>query len=59
MHCQKCGAKIKEGSKFCPNCGTKIEGPDRKKKSKIMIVSLLAPLLALGGGATIVEENSS
>ena len=54
MHCQKCGAKIKEGSKFCPNCGTKIEGPDRKKKSKIMIVSLLALLLALGGGATIV-----
>ena len=24
LHCSKCGAVLAEGSKFCPNCGTKV-----------------------------------
>lgn len=35
MFCINCGKQINDGSKFCPECGAKIEdpiqtGPDRK-----------------------------
>ena len=25
MKCRECGAELGEGTKFCPNCGAKIE----------------------------------
>ena len=31
MVCPKCNAKIKDGSKFCPECGEKIEAPSTGK----------------------------
>ena len=32
MICKKCGKKIKEGSKWCPNCGERIETEQKKEK---------------------------
>ena len=32
--CNKCGAELKSGDKFCVNCGTKIE-PDKTFADKI------------------------
>lgn len=26
MFCENCGASLKDGAKFCPQCGAKIEG---------------------------------
>lgn len=34
MYCVSCGNKIKEGSKFCGECGTKIDSSDTKKSLK-------------------------
>lgn len=34
MFCKKCGSEIKEGSKFCPKCGTPTGGQASKGKEK-------------------------
>ena len=30
MYCVKCGKEVKEGTKFCTNCGAEMEGKDEK-----------------------------
>lgn len=34
MICKNCGAEIKEGSRFCENCGTPVEGAGQKRPVK-------------------------
>lgn len=29
MFCSKCGAEVKEGAKFCPNCGAAVSGEEK------------------------------
>ena len=35
MFCEKCGAKLKEGQKFCDNCGNKIGDKKTSKKEVV------------------------
>ena len=32
MFCRKCGAQLKDGAKFCPSCGTPVQGKPVKEK---------------------------
>ena len=34
MYCVKCGKEVKDGTKFCTNCGTEIEAKKEKKEEK-------------------------
>lgn len=34
MHCKNCGNQLKEGSKFCPQCGTTITAPEPVVRAK-------------------------
>ena len=45
MFCKKCGAKIKDGTKFCPKCGSPVS-PAAYKKSP--------PKWAIGAAAVVV-----
>lgn len=49
MKCKKCGTEF--DGKFCPNCGTPLEKPKKKKRffSKVLIV-----LVVLGGIGMVV-----
>ena len=33
MYCSKCGYKVPDGSKFCPNCGAKLVREERTSTS--------------------------
>jgi len=33
MYCTKCGAKIEEGTKFCPQCGAPVTGSEKKSET--------------------------
>lgn len=35
MNCPKCGAKVKDGASFCPNCGNKLSQPSNKTPFQI------------------------
>ena len=35
MFCHKCGSKIKDGTKFCPKCGTMLSNRGSKKKEML------------------------
>lgn len=35
MNCPKCGAKVKDGASFCPNCGNKLSQPSNKSPFQI------------------------
>lgn len=35
MKCPKCGANVKDGASFCPNCGTKLNQPSGKTPFQI------------------------
>lgn len=61
MYCQKCGAVLKEGAKFCDKCGTSIDGTDNfdistkgrkvvqksKKKKRGIIIAVCIILLLI------------
>ena len=59
MFCPKCGANLKDGSRFCSKCGCSIGGPGysmqpgtlpvppKKKKGKTGLIIFLAVLLVL------------
>ncbi len=51
MFCQKCGAEMPEGTKFCPSCGAPTGGaqtaqPEKKKKKRRPVLGAI--LLILG-----------
>lgn len=52
-HCEKCGTKLEDNSKFCPKCGTKVENEPKNKSSiefnyrNIAIILLLFIIAAL------------
>ena len=51
MICKKCGKKIKEGSKWCPNCGERIETEQpKKKKSSCLLYFLFAAAIIIYSG---------
>ncbi len=61
-HCQRCGAVLMEGAKFCSNCGggvTAYEPPRREKSVGKLIASIVAviALLAIISGITVTLEG--
>ena len=40
MYCVKCGKEVKEGTKFCTNCGAEIEAQKEEKKEELKDVKL-------------------
>lgn len=66
MYCRQCGNKLKDGIRFCPNCGSAVEDaekaveirtqtvvePAKQKKSKKGLVIGLVAILALVGAGT-------
>lgn len=68
MYCRQCGKELKEGIRFCPNCGSAVEEnkiektvensvqttpePVKQKKSKKGMVIGLVAILALVGAGT-------
>ena len=71
-HCQKCGAELSEGEKFCAACGTPVTEPviqykrKDKKSNRIRIlplvfggiILLVAMGLVVGGGALLWVNTS-
>lgn len=65
MHCTNCGSQLKEGSKFCPQCGTSITAaetvvraePSTKPRFRSRIVGLaFAGLVLVFGLTTFFRE---
>ena len=52
MNCPKCNAEIKEGAKFCVNCGAKVELPAEE-------VVVAAPSVEEAPAAPVVEEKTA
>ena len=42
MYCSKCGNEIKQGEKFCPNCGKAIKDNKNKEKKDITIKNIVS-----------------
>lgn len=68
MFCQKCGAEMPEGTKFCPSCGTPTSGtPQIEKKKKrhsvlgciVLVIGILLIVGALSGGGDGPKKVSS
>jgi predicted nucleic acid-binding Zn ribbon protein len=70
-HCQKCGAELSEGEKFCAACGAPVTEPiiqherkDRRSSRRILplvfgvIVLLVAVGLLIGGGLLLWANTS-
>lgn len=55
MFCKKCGAKIKDGTKFCPKCGSPVSQAANKKVSSKWAMGaaavVVAGILAVGTGS--------
>lgn len=55
MFCKKCGAKIKDGTKFCPKCGSPVSPAANKKVSSKWAMGaaavVVAAILAVGIGS--------
>ena len=58
MNCNKCGAKVEEGSKFCNSCGNPIDVSKKSNNKLIIIVVGIILLLAIGTTVAIVVHNS-
>lgn len=57
-YCDKCGAKNRDGARFCNNCGSSLEYKKHNKKIPIIIsILFLLLILVLGGGFFYVENN--
>lgn len=57
MKCQKCGEEIiLEGTKFCPNCGAKIEAPIKTPNVEKTFVGVRAICLNLGNRVTVTPS---
>ena len=37
MKCPKCGANVKDGASFCPNCGEKLTQISRKSPFRVFV----------------------
>lgn len=75
MFCEKCGKELKQGARFCPRCGMKLDNMDgeksetaisnpskqlvRYKKKKLKRIFILIILLALLGGTVYYCLSSS
>ena len=44
MICEKCGAKLKDNSKFCGACGTRVESPEGLTAKDAINIIHLAPM---------------
>lgn len=44
-YCRKCGAKLKENGKFCPNCGEKAPLPKNKILNKYVIIIIVIAVI--------------
>ncbi len=63
MFCKKCGAEVKEGTKFCRGCGAEIQGgkpvqpaaEKPKKSNKKIVIAAVAGILvaAIAAGAAV------
>lgn len=55
MFCKKCGAKIKDGTKFCPKCGSPVSPAAYKKSPPKWAIGaavvVVAGILAVGIGS--------
>lgn len=49
MYCQKCGSKVKEGKKYCGQCGE----PVRRNNGKMIAIVVAGILMAIGLGICI------
>ncbi len=70
MFCQKCGAEMPDGTKFCPSCGTPTGGsqvakPQKKQKKRhpvlgaiLLIVGVLILIGLVSGGGDKPEKVS-
>lgn len=57
MRCEKCGAKLKEKSNFCPNCGTEVHYEKKRKRSYLVVVIVILLVGAIGGGVFVVSSQ--
>lgn len=48
MYCEKCGTKLEDGAKFCPNCGHKTKA---KNKNKNIYLALILTFILTGLGS--------
>ncbi|HEX9829799.1 MAG TPA: Fe-S-containing protein [Bacteroidota bacterium] len=60
IQCPSCGMNVKEGMKFCPQCGSVLLSPQvadgtesKARKPKIRLIALAILVVALGGGLSV------
>jgi predicted nucleic acid-binding Zn ribbon protein len=47
MFCQKCGAEIPEGKKFCADCGTPVAAKENNGKNNKIILKIIITMIYL------------
>ncbi len=58
MKCSKCGADIKKGQLFCPECGIKVKGNGTKIIIILVVVLILMLLIVAGLLAVLFGDDS-
>lgn len=60
MYCDQCGEKLPDDSKFCPNCGVKVDysiiNPSKSASNQKSSKTILALIVCLGFGVIIVAS---
>ena len=52
MYCEKCGTKLEDGAKFCPNCGSKTKAKDKNIYLALILTFILTGLGSIYAGNT-------
>lgn len=52
MYCEKCGSKLEDGAKFCPNCGKKTKAKDKNIYLALILTFILTGLGSIYAGNT-------
>lgn len=59
LYCRKCGVKLKENEKFCPNCGEKVVIPNSTPFGKYKIPLLIILIIAIVAVSALFLTNQT
>lgn len=57
MYCKKCGSRLPDVARFCPNCGATVDGNTRKKRGVLILALALALCVVLAAAVLLTQRD--